>query len=310
MKKIAVMGAGGQGGYLGGMLARAGEEVVLVARGAHLQAIRRRGLKLRSERGETFTVKPEVVADPVKLGVVDLLLFCVKSYDLDKAADRARPLVGSHTVILPVQNGIDAWERISAHLGAGLLLGGVSYLASHLSAPGEIVYGGVAGKLWLGEYQDKTRDGVGDIVRLFRQAGVDADWHAHIHRLSWEKFVMVCATGGVMALMRLPMGAVLKSPEAMALCRGVMGEAEVLGRSLGVDLAEGLNDRLIDFFKERIQPQTRSSMLNDLLAGRRLELDSLNGAVVRMGEKAGITTPFNLAVYAALKPYINGAPVR
>ena len=112
-----------------------------------------------------------------------------------------------------------------------------------------------------------------------------------------------------MALMRQPMGVVSNSPEAMALCRGVMGEVEALGRSLGVELAEGLSDRLIEFFKEHIQPHTRSSMLMDLSAGRRLELDSLNGAVVRMGEKAGIPTPFNLAVYAALKPYINGASV-
>jgi 2-dehydropantoate 2-reductase len=306
--KIAVMGAGGQGGYLGGMLAQAGQEVTLIARGEHLRSIRRRGLVLKSDR-DTVTVRPGMAADPAELGVVDLLLFCVKSYDLEEAAVSARPLVGRNTLIVPVQNGIDAWERIEASLASGVLLGGVSYLASHLSAPGEVTHGGVAGKLWLGEYRDKADDRLQEIVSLLRASGVNAEQHPQIHRLSWEKFGLVCATGGVMALLRLPIGSVITNPAVETLCRGVINEVEIVGRDSGMDLTEGMSDRLIGFIRDHIQPHTRSSMLVDLLAGRRLELEALNGAVVRMGEKAGIPTPFNLAVYAGLKPYVNGPPV-
>ena len=304
--RVAVVGAGGQGGYFAGMLARAGIEVCVIARGETLMAIRSRGLRLTSAAGETFSVVLPVEDDPRRLGTVDLMFFCVKTYDLNTAAPQARSLVGKRTTVIPVQNGVEAWDQLGRHFGKEALLGGVSYVAAATRQPGDVVFGGVEGGLLLGEIAGAESGRVRETVETIRQAGVEVAPHPRIALALWEKFVLVCATGGVMSLLRRSMGEVLRHPEGPRLCRGVMAEVVAVARARGVALADDIVDRTLVFMKTRIDPTTRSSQLNDLLAGRRLELEALNGAVVRLGRQTGTPTPLNETIYAALLPHVEG----
>ena len=306
--RVAVMGAGGQGGLLGGLLARASSDVTLIARGEHLKAIHESGLTLKSNQGDEFTVQVNATDDPREVGHVDLLLFCVKSYDIESAAEIALPLVGGSTVVLPVQNGVNTSEQLERVFGQGKVLGGASYLAGSISSPGVISYGGISGKLLFGELNGGTSKRTEELLNTFQQATIDAEIHTNIRVAIWEKFIVNCATGGVLSVLRLPIGPVLACPESGALMRGVMEEAYALGRASGILSDEGTVDRWFGFFKSNVAPATRSSSLVALTEGRPLELDDLNGSAVSLGRELGVPTPLNFAVYAALKPYIKGAP--
>ena len=305
--RVAVMGAGGLGGYYGGLLARAGLDVAFVARGDHLAAMRAGGLTVRSEYAGQFNRPVRATDDPRQIGPVDLVLFCVKNYDLEAAAAAIRPLVGSETVVLPVLNGVDAVERIGRIVGAEHVLPGVCYVASRVDAPGVVVQGGMSGKLFLGELGGGTSARAGRIADLLASAGALVEVHPAVDVALWEKMVGVCPAGGVMALMRLPIGPVMACPEARAFFRATMDEVETVARARGVPLPDGCADRLFGMISQQ-KPWYRSSMLTDLLGGRRLELDWLNGAVVRLGRERDVATPANAAIYAALKPYADGAP--
>lgn len=306
--RIAIMGAGGQGGYLGGLLSLAGEDITLIARGKHLKTIQSKGLTLKSNTGEITSLQVKITDDPAEIGIVDLLIFCVKAYDLDSAAEQSKPLVGPDTVVLPVQNGIGIPERLGEVFGKKAVIGGVSYLLGKIEKPGVITYGGISGKLYFGELSGGKSTRTEKILNVFLQVGIEAKLHTSIRKAIWEKFILICATGGVMSLLRLPVGLVLDCPESSALFKSVMDEAELVARASYANLPDGLADRLFNFVKTSVEPTMKSSQLEDLLAGRRLELEYLNGTVVRLGKKNGIPTPFNFAVYAALKPYIEGTP--
>ncbi len=306
--RIVVVGAGGQGGFFGGLLAASGEDVTLVDRGVHLDAIRRSGLTLRPAGGDSLTVRVPATGDPESVGPGDLLLLCVKTYDLDEALARAGPLVGPTTAILSVQNGIDAPGVIARTFGASRVIAGVSYVAARIEEPGIVAFGGVTGSLILGEVDGARSERADRIAAAFRAAGVEAEATDRIHAAMWEKLVLVCATGGIMALLRLPWGPVLDSRAGRALARGVMEEAEAVARACGIDLPDGAAERVFEFARTDIDRSTRSSMLQDLLAGRRLELDALNGTVVRLGREVGVPTPLNITVCSALEPYVDGAP--
>lgn len=306
--RIAVMGAGGQGGLFAGMLARGGDDVTVIARGPHLEAILERGLTLKSGQEDEFTVEVNATNNSEEVGHVDLLLFCVKSYDVESAAEQALPLVGENTIVLPVQNGVNTSERLERVFGQGNVLGGASYLAGSISAPGVISYGGVTGKLFFGELNGGTSERTKELLTTFQRAKLDAELHTNIRVAVWEKFMVNCATGGVLSMLRLPMGPVLDCPESAALLKGVMEEAYLLGHASGVLSDEGTVDRWFGFFKSNVAPGARSSSLVALTEGRPLELDDLNGLAVNLGYELGIATPLNFAVYAALKPYIKGTP--
>jgi len=305
--KIAVMGAGGMGGLFGGLLWRAGEDVVLIDRGVHLEAIRSQGLTLKTAGPRAFVVDIRATDDPGEVGRADLLLFCVKTYDLEKAAAAAAPLVGPESVVLPVQNGIAAPDRLGEVLGAGKVIGGVSYHQGAVEAPGVITYGGVEGKLYIGELGGGGSGRVEGIRRLLFEAGIDTEIHPDIRLAMWEKLVLICATGGVMSYYRRPIGPLLDDPGARALLLGVMQEAELVARARGIALPDGTAERHLAFIENRFAPDARSSQLEDILAGRRLEVESLNGEVVRLGRELGVETPLNRKVYDALKPYAAGS---
>ncbi len=305
--RMAVVGAGGQGGLFGALLARSGEDVTLIDRGPHLEAIRKRGLRLVPAQGESLTVTVDAADDPGAVGPVDLVLFCVKTYDLEGAISDAGPLVGKNTAVLSVQNGIDASMLLARAFGREKVVAGVSYLSGNVEEPGVITYGGISGKLLLGPLNSMPRERLEGIASAFRRARVDAAVVDDIRAALWEKLVLVCATGGVLALRRQSIGGVLATPAGRELLRGVMEEATDVARAVGIFLPEETPSRLLALVESSMAPSTRSSLLIDLTTGRRLELEALNGTIVRLGADVSVPTPLNFTIYAALEPYKGGA---
>ena len=299
--RVAVMGSGGIGGYYGGKLAAAGEDVTFIARGAHLEAIRRDGLQVKSVAGD-FHVRPKATDDPVAIGPVELVLFCVKGYDTETAAERIRPLVGTETAVLCLQNGVDNEETLARTLGKSHVLGGVVHILSTISAPGIITQVAGPRTLKCGEMVGGVTPRVTHIAEAFVRAGVKAEASANILVDLWEKFLFICAHGGVTALGRLGIGEILGCSETAQFYRAVMEEIAAVGRAKGVALPADAVERAIAFART-LQPAMRSSLAHDLERGNRLELDALMGAVVRYGAEVGVPTPLNSAIYACLLPH-------
>lgn len=305
--RVTVMGSGGTGGYFGGLLARSGEDVTFVARGAHLAAIRKSGLTVRSRLVGDFTVAARATDDPAESGPADLVLFCVKAYDTESAAERLRPAVGPDTVILPVQNGIDSAERIGRILGPRHLIGGLAGVSSVVAAPGVIEHRAGPDVIQLGEMDGPPSPRTERIVETLVRAGIKAQVRPDVRVALWEKFVLICGLSGLTALTRLPLGAVLACPETRTLFGQVMEETQAVGQAMGVSVPGDHAAKMLKFFQAS-DPAIRGSLYYDLAAGRRLEIETLNGTVVRLGRERGVSTPANFAVYAALKPYADGAP--
>ncbi len=303
--RIAVLGIGDVGSHYGGALVLAGEDVTVLVRSVRLDSVRAEGLTLSRESLNTIlaqevmdrledsdlTLPVEVTDDPEEVGPVDLLLFCVKTYDLEPAAELAVPLVGPGTVVVTPQNGIDIVERLTPFFGGGSIVPGIKN-------PYRFAFG---------EFEGGTSPRTACLLELFQRAGFLVELRENIRLSLWEKFVGNCATGGVIALMRLPWGPVRDCPESVSLCRGVMEEAAQIAVASGVDLPENTVKNYMDNLMG-LPPHITSSALRDIQNGRRLEVDALNGTVVRLGRELGVPTPLNFAVYAALKPHINGAP--
>jgi 2-dehydropantoate 2-reductase len=290
------------------VLARGGQEVTLIARGAHLKAIRAKGLTVKSQVLDDFTIPVQATDDAGEVGLVDLVLFCVKTYDIETAAEQSRPLFGENTLLIPVQNGIEVPDQLAQLLGEGHVLGGLTYVGGSIEAPGVVAQRGKTGEIIFGELGGGKSPRTERVLKALRQARLDATLVADIRRRMWEKFIVICATGGVLALLRQPFGPIFASPEASQLMRGTMEEVYALARASGIDLGNETVDRLFEFLKTNVNPAAQSSTLQDLLAGRRLELEHLNGAAVRLGRKLGVGTPINFVIYAALKPYVRGSP--
>jgi 2-dehydropantoate 2-reductase len=301
------MGTGGLGGFFGVRLAQAGNDVTFIARGAHLEAIQRDGLRLRSPQHGDVTLRVRATSQPNTVGPVDLVLFCVKTYDLDTAAEQARPMVGADTIVVPIQNGVDAVERIGGVLGMEHIVRGVTVVGASIQAPGVIAHSG-ANKLSLGELSRERSGRVQRLLKLFQDAGVEAEAPPDIRLLEWWKYVGICGSFGATSLMRLPVGPVFAFPETRAFFRGLVVEAVRVAQAAGIEASEAWVDEIYAAISSRA-PWTPSSMLTDLLAGRRLELESIQGHLLRLGERHGVPTPLNFAVYAALRPYVDGRPI-
>lgn len=304
--RFAIMGSGGLGGFYGGLLARAGEDVTFIARGAHLQAIRAHGLAVKSQAFGDFLVSALATDDPRIVGPVDLVLVAVKTYDLDRAAEQMRPLIGPSTVVLPLQNGIDATDRVARTIGTESVLTGVAYVLSRVEAPGMIRHTAQS-RIVLGEPDGAPSPRVELIADALRRAGIACETPDDIRVPLWEKFILLAGTGGVMAVMRLPFGPLRDCAEAGVLFRGVMDEAGAVGRACGVRLSQDIAHQHWEMILG-LPPTGHGSMLHDLKMGRRLELESLNGTVVRLGREMEVSTPLNFAVYASLKAYADGPP--
>ncbi len=306
---VAVVGVGGMGGYYGARLKQAGVEVAFVARGENLAALRAHGLrlKLKSRPEDEIAMPVHATDDAAQIGAVDLVVFGVKTYHLEDAAARCRPLMGPDTTILPLQNGIDIAERLGAVLGVQHVLGGVSYVSAALEAPGLVVKGSDPGReLLFGELAGGDSERVQRIAKVFRQAGVLVETSADVRSVLWVKFIGACA-GALTALNGLPIGVILGCPQTRELYRGIMDEMVAVARARGVALPADTVERLVGLISG-YAPLTRTSLGYDRDAGRRLELESLNGTVVRLGCESGVPTPLNFALYAALKPFEDGWP--
>jgi 2-dehydropantoate 2-reductase len=305
--RIAVVGAGGTGGYFGGLLARAGGDVAFIARGTQLEAIRARGLTVESSLAGTFTVPVRATDDPSEVGPVDLILFCVKAYDTEAAAEGARPLFRPGTMLLSLQNGVDNEERIARAAGHSAGLGAAAYVVSAIKAPGVVAQTAGPGKIVLGELGGGKSERTDRLRDVLQNAGIVAEVHPEIRAVLWQKFLFICAFSGVTAVTRLPIGTVLADPVTRALFRGTSEEVEAVARAGGIDLPDDCVEQAMAQ-AAAVEPWGRGSLYGDLAGGRRLELESLNGEVVRRGGEHGIGAPLNFAIYAALRPYVDGAP--
>jgi 2-dehydropantoate 2-reductase len=241
------------------------------------------------------------------IGPVDFVLFCVKAYDNTAAAEQIRPLTGPETVVLSVQNGIDNEQQIGDVIGPEHIVGCVSYVSSTIESPGVIAQMAGPGKIVLGEMQGGTSARTEALQSMLQNSGITAELHSDIQVALWQKFLAICGVNGITALTRLPMGEILACEETRNLMRGTMEEVEAVARASGAALPGDCVDQSMDLFSS-LEPSIRGSMYYDLAAGRRLELDVLNGTLVRLGGEHGIPTPINFAIYAALKPYLNGQP--
>lgn len=305
--RIAVIGVGGTGGYFGGLLAQAGEDVTFIARGAQLEALRTRGLTVESTLAGTFTVPVQATDDPSEVAPADLILFCVKTYDTDAAAESIRPLIGPDTMLLSLQNGIDNEERIAWATGHTSGIGAVAYVTSVIKAPGVVAQTSGPGKIIFGELSEGASARTERLRDVLQGAGIAAEVHPDIRIVLWQKFLFICAFSGVTAVTRLPIGTILADAVTDALFRGTVEEVEAVVRAGGIMLPADCVEQAMAT-AAAAEPWAHGSLYHDLAGGRRLELESLNGEVVRRGREYDVETPLNFAIYAALRPYTDGTP--
>mgnify|MGYP000014626929 FL=1 len=309
--RIAIMGAGGVGGFLGGKLAFAGGDVVFVARGEHLEALRTQGLRVVG--AEKFTVSPIAVSDqPQAFGHVDAVLFCVKLYDTESAAAQLEPLLADHTVVVTLQNGVESRQRIGSVIGEERVLAGAAYFPASINAPGEITFKGpIPGKplVEVGDGQGDSSQRVKQLIQELQNAGIAAAVSDDANLMLWEKFCWIAGVSGVTAVTRQPIGIVRADPDMRSLFAGCVRECAAVGRAAGVQLDAALEERLMGLL-ETNPAEGKSSLLVDLERGRALELDGLSGAVHRLGQNYHVPTPVTSAVYAALKPFRSGDTAR
>jgi len=282
--------------------------VTFVARGKQLDEISRRGLRLRTLLAGDFTVAAKVVGETDQAGRMDLVLFCVKTYDTDMAVGHLPPMIDSDTWVLSLQNGVDSAERLAKIVGNEHVIGAVAQVSAQLTEPGEITQMAGPGKLVIGECSGGASLRSAQIAQAFEQAGIPSAVHPQIRNAIWEKFLLICGLSGITALTRLPIGPVLGCPESKALLRDIMTEVAAVARVNHIALPDGCVDQTIAVLAS-LSPAVRGSLAHDLAAGRRLELESLNGTLVALGRKHCVATPVNDVVYAALKPYDGGPPV-
>jgi 2-dehydropantoate 2-reductase len=304
---IAVIGAGGVGGAFGAALAKAGSDVTFVARGAHLAAMRARGLRVLSPRGDVHLSPTQATDDPARIGRVDFVLFCVKLWDVESAGAAIRPIVGPDTAVIPVQNGVDASERLVPILGRDAVMGGVAQISATITEPGVIRQTGTFMRLVFGELDGRPSQRGAQFHALCQSAGFDAVNSNTILTALWEKFVLLATNSSVVALTRLPFGKLRDDPEVFALFERGIAEVAAVGRAKGVALAADLEARLLQSTRS-LPPEMMPSMAIDLLRGSRLELPWLAGKVVALARELGVPTPTFDVMYAALKPYANGPP--
>jgi 2-dehydropantoate 2-reductase len=298
---ITVVGAGGLGGYYGGMLAAAGHRVTFVARGAHLEALRRQGgMRLRTVHGDLSA--PAAATDRPPEAAADLVLFTVKSYDTRAAVDLARPAVGPHTPILSLQNGVDNEDILAELYGPEHVLGGVVYILATIAEPGLVEQTGGPRTLMLGEWRGGTSERAAQWAQVMKDAGILAAASADIVHDKWVKFAYICAQAGMTALTRLPIGEIRAHPPTWAMFRQILEEVVAVGRARGVRLDATVVEQHLAL-AQRVEPHFTSSLYYDLTHGKRLEVEALHGTVVRYGEAAGVPTPACRAVYAALLPH-------
>jgi 2-dehydropantoate 2-reductase len=294
------------GGYFGGRLAAAGEDVTFLARGAHLNALQTGGLHIQSPNGDVHLPKVQATDRPQAIGPVDVVLFTVKLYDVDASAATLTPLIGPDTVVITLQNGVDAMDMVATHIGNAHVAGGAAYIVAVIDQPGHIRHT-TAQQLVFGE-RDGRRS---ERLVAFEQAGIRAGFQAKasedVQADLWTKFVRLATWSGMTTVTRSPMGVVRDTPETFELMVAAIEEVITVGRAKGVKLPADLMDSTLAMIKN-FPASSKSSMLEDIERGRRLELPWLSGAVVRIGKEVGVPTPIHQFITTILTPFVNGLP--
>lgn len=298
--KLAIMGSGGVGGYFGGRLAAKGYDVSFIARGRHLDAIRRDGLKIESANGDVHIYPAKATDTPSDIGPVDYVFFATKLWDTELGGKAIRPLINADSAVISLQNGVDAEDRLTMTLGREHVMGGVAQIASVIAAPGVIRHTGTMARIILGELDGSRTARAEALLTALHDAGIDAEIVDDIVTAIWRKFVFLVALSGVTSVTRHALGPLREDPHTRALLATIMKETIAVARAKGIDIDPAyVNDRL--GFLDTLPADMTSSMRQDLQRGNRLELDWLSGAVVRMGQELGIDTPANAFIYVALK---------
>jgi 2-dehydropantoate 2-reductase len=309
--RIAVLGSGAVGGYYGARLAEAGHDVTFLARGAHLAAIRERGLTIQSSNGDAV-VRARAEQDPARIGPVDLVLVTVKTYDNETALPLLAPMLGDSTAVLSLQNGVDSIDEVAAVVGASAVLGGAAYIATAVVEPGVIRQTGVHQSIAFGEVfgarpaltprVERCRD-------VFASAGIEVQASVDGRVPLWEKLIYLAPFSGFTGAMRLPTGSIRDDPEIRAWFLEAVREVERLARAEGVEVARDMPARVTRYLDD-VPASMRSSLLIDLTRGSRIEVEALQGSVVRRGRARGVATPIMTTLYTLLKPHAQGSQER
>jgi 2-dehydropantoate 2-reductase len=299
--RIAIMGPGGVGGYYGGLLSKKGQEVIFIARGAHLQAMREKGLHVKSVHGDFLVSPARATDDPAEVGPVDLILFTTKTYHTDVAAQAIKPMVGQETVVVPLQNGIDAAERIGAYVGREHLVGGVTWLSAAIEAPGVIGQYSQFRRVVLGEFDGKMTARLKMIYETLQATGITVEMSDNILKVLWTKFVFISSASALGSLTRATIGEYRHVPETRDVLTEALREVAAVAQARGVKLEGDLVDKTLEFI-DNAAPDMKTSMQRDVEAGRPSELESMIGVVPRLGRQTGVSTPVMRLAYAVLKP--------
>ena len=299
--RIAVIGAGAVGGFFGGRLAHAGQDVRFLARGDHLRALRAGGLRVDSPLGDLRLQAVRASDDPAEIGAADLILVCVKAWQVPEVARTLGPMIGPDTFAVPLQNGVEATGQLEDALGAGRVLGGTCKIISQVVEPGHIAHTGVDPVIAVGEADGKASDRARRFRQLFRGTGVQVEIPADIQVAIWEKFLIMAAVSGIGALTRVPIGVFRGVPETRELVLQAIIEAAAVARARRIPLSEDAVGGTLAFV-DRLPEDGTSSIQRDIMEGRPSEIGALTGAVVRLGREAGIPTPLNDFLYGCLLP--------
>jgi 2-dehydropantoate 2-reductase len=301
--RIAIFGMGGVGGFFGARLAQAGEDVICIARGEQLAAIRSSGITVDDGKGNTFVGHPVMVTDdPASVGEVDVVLVAVKTWQVPEAAQKIRPMVGPETLVVPLQNGIEAPAQLAAELGEKPVVGGLCGLISYVVAPGHIRTLNLHGWLEFGELDNRPSERTKRLEQVFRRTeNVRVVIPANIHVAVWMKFLLISTWSGIGAITRAPIGIFRSQPETASMVREVLAEGYAVAQAHGIPLAPDAVDQIIASLNG-FPAEGTASLQRDIMAGRPSELDAQTGAIVRLGRKYTIATPLNTFIYHSLLP--------
>jgi 2-dehydropantoate 2-reductase len=300
--RVAVFGAGAVGGYFGGRIAEAGMDVVFIARGMHLQAMRQTGLRVDSPEGDFILPDVRATDDPREAGAVDVILLCVKAWQVREAADKMQPMIGPETFVIPMLNGVEAPEQLSAVLGRRRVLGGLCKINSRIAGPGHILHASRRPYFAFGESDNRRSDRAERFLSVLKKvSGVDVEIPPDIHVAMWEKFASVASFGAIGAATGTPMGIMRTLPETRRLLERAVSECVALARAYDVPLSDSLKDRILADWDAVPQAAT-TSMQRDVQAGKPSELDAQSGSIKRLAEIKGVATPVHSFVYDILLP--------
>jgi 2-dehydropantoate 2-reductase len=305
--RIAIVGAGGVGAGFGAALAKAGADVTFIARGAHLAAMKSEGLKVLSPRGDIHLVPTQATDNPADVGHVDFVLFCVKQWDVESAGAHIKPMIGPDTAVIPLQNGVDAAERLLPILGNNAVMGGVAQISAAITGPALIQQVGTFMRMIFGELDGKRSPRGEKLHALCLKAGFEATLSEAIQTDLWMKFILLATNASIIALARQPVGPLRDDPDIRPIFIAAAREVMAVARAKGVALPDNAIETVLGL-TDHLPPHQKPSMALDLERGNRLELPWLSGKVVELGKKLGVPTPTHSLLYAMLKPYIMGKP--